>query len=132
MSKINPQRFLVEDFQSEKDWIGNLLSNLNSFIEETVSAFTNNMTIKDNLYQEIKEIKFSNQTNNFPLKFQTKFKANPQGVLMIYCYNNTDNSVQTTAPWPIWSYANNEIKIADIDGLVLGKTYTIRLLVIYG
>lgn len=132
MAKINPKRFLVEDFQSQKDWISNLLFGLNLFINEVFTAFTNGLNIEDNLFQEIKEIKFVNQTNNFPLKFTTKFKVNPKGVLPIYCFDNTTNEVQAVAPWPAWTYGNGEIKILSIDGLTLDDTYTIRVLVIYG
>lgn len=131
MAKINPTRFLVEDFQEQKGWIGKLLSNLNSFIEEVVGAITSGLTVEDNLQQEIKEIKFQNQTNNFPLKFLTKFAINPRGLNIIYCYNVTDNTMPASSIWPKWSYGNGELKISAIDGLTSGKVYVIRVHIIY-
>lgn len=132
MSKLNPQKFTVEEFQDQIKWIGKLFSPLNQFIGEVVAAFSNSLSIQDNLYQEIKEIKWTNSAGNFPLKFRTKFVSNPKGIVPIYLMNNTLGSYSTAQPWVVWSYADGQVNISAISGLTSGSTYTIRLLVIYG
>jgi len=132
MGKLTPQRFTVESFQDQAEWIGPLLSSLNSFMNDLVINFNNGLTISDNLAQEIKEISWKNDSNNLPLRFTTKFNKYPQGISVIYLYNTTDGVYSTQAPWLEWSFANNQIVISNITGLTASKNYTIRLLVIYG
>lgn len=132
MSKINSQKFTVEDFQTESSWIGKLFTPLNQFLGDVVGGFQSGMTVEDNLYQEIKEIKWVNSSGNFPLKFRTKFNVHPRGLTPIYLLNNTLGSFSTAAPWVVWSFVNGEVSISNISGLTADSTYTIRLLVIYG
>ena len=131
MSKVEPQRLTVEEFPEQADWIGKLFQSLNDFTGAVVGALTNGLSVEDNLYQEIKEIKFVNTTALYPYKFKTKFNLAPRGLNYIYIYNNTLSTYSTTAPYIVWSYANNQVSISNISGLTLGSTYTIRVLVIY-
>lgn len=132
MAKVNPQKFTNEDFQDQKDWIGKLFSPLNQFLGDVVRAFNNGFTIEDNLYQEIREIKFKNSTNNFPYKFKTKFNAIPKGLVSIYLFNNTTGTYSTQTPLVVWSYAEQEVSISTISGLTADVNYTIRVLILYG
>ena len=131
MSQISPKKFTVEEFQEQAKWIGPFFSSLNGFISDVVGGFSNQLTVKENLYQEIKEIKWVNQTQDYPLKFKTKFVANPKGIIPIYLQNTTLGSYSVAAPWVVWSYADGQVNISNISGLTSGSTYTIRLLVIY-
>lgn len=132
MAKISPQRFTTEEFSDQNSWIGKLFSPLNQFFGDVVRAFSNGFNIEDNLFQEIKEIKWVNSATNFPLKFRTKFNSSPKGLTPIYLLNNTTGSYSLAAPWVVWSYQNNEVTISDISGLTAASTYTIRLWVTYG
>jgi hypothetical protein len=132
MAKLNPQQFTLEAFPEQQSWIGKLFSPLNTLTGDIVRAFRNQLTIEDNLYQEIKEISYVNQAANFPLRFTPKFGASPKGLVCIYIYNNTDAVYSTTAPHVVWSYDGTQIVISDIDNLTVDKSFTIRLLVIYG
>lgn len=132
MSKINPQKFTNEDFIEQQSWIGKLFSPLNAFIGDVVRAFNNALTIEDNLYQEIREIKFKNATNNFPYKFRTKFNAIPKGLVSIYLFNNDTGEYSDESPLVVWSYASNEVTISQISGLTADVNYTIRVLILYG
>lgn len=132
MAKISPQKFTLESFPKQIDWIGPLLSSLNTFISEVVIGITNNLSIADNLFQEIKEIKFKNEAVTFPLKFRTKFASFPKGFAVIYLYDNDLNEMSGEFPIVKWTYNNNEFIISSMTGLTADKTYTIRLLVIYG
>lgn len=132
MGKLTPQRFTVESFPDQADWIGPLLSSLNSFMNDLVINFNNGLTITDNLFQEIKEISWKNDSVNFPIRFSTKFNKIPQGLNVIYLFNTTDGVYSTAAPWLEWSYSNGQVVISAITGLTASKNYTMRLQVIYG
>jgi hypothetical protein len=132
MSKLPNQSFSIEDFQEQKDWIGKILSPINKLILDLVGFFNNGITVRDNLYQEIKEIKFVNNSTNLPLKFRTKFQLHPQGLMTIYLFNNTLGEMSAQVPAYSWDYTNGELSIDDLTGLTASSTYTIRVLVIYG
>lgn len=132
MAKINPQKFTNEDFVEQQDWIGKLFSPLNQFLGDVVRAFNNALTIEDNLYQEIREIKFKNSTNNFPYKFRTKFSAIPKGLVSIYLFNNDTGEYSDESPLVVWSYSNQEVTISQMTGLTTDVNYTIRVLILYG
>lgn len=132
MAKITPARFTTEDFIDQQSWIGKLFSPLNQFIAETVQAFTNSLSVEDNLYQELRDVKWVNSATNFPLKFRTKFNSAPKGMTPIYLLNNTTGAYSTAAPWVVWGYQNGEVTISAISGLTPNSTYTIRLWVVYG
>ena len=132
MAKINPQKFTNEDFVEQQDWIGKLFSPLNQFLGDVVRAFNNALTIEDNLYQEIREIKFKNATNIFPYKFKTKFSAIPKGLVSIYLFNNDLGEYSDESPLVVWSYSNQEVTISQMTGLTTDVNYTIRVLIIYG
>lgn len=132
MSKISPQRFSTEEFTDQQGWIDKLFSPLNQFTGDVVRAFSNGFNVEDNLFQEIKEIKWVNSATNFPLKFRTKFASQPKGLMPIYLLNNTLGAYSIAQPWVVWSYQDSTVTISDISGLTSSSTYTIRLLVIYG
>jgi hypothetical protein len=132
MSQINPQQFTVEGFPDQQDWIGKLFSPLNQFTGDVVRAFRNQLTIKDNLWQEVKELKFVNDAASVPLRFTTKFNSYPVGLAVVYIYNNTLSAYSTTAPHLEWSWSNGELIINDITNLTASSTYTMRVLVLYG
>ena len=131
MAKINPTKFLLEDFQENKGFAEKLFGPLNQFINDVFLSYRNALTIEDNLFQEIKEIKYKNDANNFPLRFKTKFNTLPKGILPIYLFNNTLGTYSTQTPWVVWTYQDGQVVISDISGLTASSTYTIRFLVIY-
>lgn len=135
MGRLKPIKFTVEQFQDQADWIGALFSSLNQFINDVVISYNNNITISDNLYQEIKEIKFKNTATNFPLKFKTKFNVFPQSVTLGYIFDNTVGAYAsglTAAPFMEWTFSNGDLIINSISGLTSATTYTIRVHVVYG
>lgn len=132
MARLNSQQFTLEAFTEQQSWIGKLFGPLNQFMGDTIKAFRNQLTIEDNLFQELKEIKYVNQTANFPLRFTPKFGTSPRGLLPIYVYNSTTGAYSSTAAHVVWSYDGTQVIISSISGLTTNNSYTIRLLVIYG
>ena len=130
--KLSSQRFTMEDFKEQGNWLEKLFSPLNTFIGDLVRGMSNQVTIEDNLFQEIREISFKNTASNFPYTFKTKFSTIPKGLFPIYLFNSTLNSYSTETPLVVWDYGNNEIKITQISGLTANSSYIIRLVLIYG
>lgn len=131
MAKLNSRKFSMESFKEAPTWLGTFLSQLNSFITEVYSSYQNQLTIEDNLYQEIKEVRLVNETTNLPLVIKTKFNKMPLCVQVIYCVA-TDNSTPSVQPWLTWTFNNQLLSILNITGLTASKTYTFRFLIIYG
>ena len=130
--QITNRKFSVEQFDKDQQaWIGNLLSPMNLLIQQLFAGLTNNITIQDNLFQEVKEVTFVNNTGNFPVNFKTKFNKPPLGLYVLYCVDST-GAMPTSYPWPVWSYANQSVAITSIAGLTANSTYTMRFHVIYG
>lgn len=127
--KITNRKFQQEDFK-DQSWIGRLLSPLNTFISEVYSAFQNNLSIKDNLYQEIKALTFVNESSNFPLIFRTKFNKYPEGLTVIFC-QDSNGSYPSVQPLIQWSYSDGQISIASISGLTTSSKYTFKFLIFY-
>lgn len=132
MAQLRPQKLIIEAFKEQAQWIGSLLNPINFMFNDLVLAFNNNITVGENLYQEIKELKFKNETVNFPLKFKTKFNVNPKGLVMIYAYDNTLSKNAALSSGIDWKFQDNQIIITSISGLTASTTYTIRLHLIYG
>ena len=99
---------------------------------DLILAFNNNLTISENFFQEIKEVKFKDQAQSFPLNFRTKFNSQPKGVLLIYANDETAGQVSILPTQVVWSYGNNQVKITSISGLTSNSNYTFRFLIIYG
>lgn len=128
--KLSPRRYTVEEFPDQQSWIGNLLSPLNQSNQELFSGLNNNITIAENLYQEVKELKFTVDATTYPIRFKTKFNKHPLGINVIYCMDSTGGTASNT-PWLTWSFADGLMTITNITNLTSSMTYTLRIHVIY-
>lgn len=130
MSKLTPRKLTVEDFPDEQSWIGSLLQPLNDFFSQVYQGWNNGISIEENLHQELRDLKLVVDVKTFPFKVKAKFNTYPKGVVVIYC-QDTAGGAPTTAPWVSWTYSNGQIKITNITGLTVGKTYNLKLHIIY-
>ena len=130
--KIRQYKLTTEEFKEQAEWIIRLISPLNNFMSDVNFAFNNNITIADNLRQEIKEIDHTENARNYPILISPKYGV-PKGLQIIYCKHNQSTPVDLTAA-PFINYeidAQTKIKITSITGLVADYRYTIRIHVIY-
>lgn len=129
--RLTSRKFSIESFPGQ-EWISALLSPLNTFIQEVYQGFSNGLSVEDNLFQEIKEIRFVNNIANLPISFLPKFSSRPKGLYIIYC-EASDGTALSGAPWATWSLTSDgRVSISNITGLISNKTYSLRILVIYG
>lgn len=130
MARLKNTKFTVEGFAEQSDWIGKLLAPINTLMNDLLFAFNGNLTM-ENLSQEIKEIRFVNTEVNLPIVFQQRFNRKIQGVQIIYCYDNTNDTTVSVNNLPIWASARGQITVSSISGLTSGNDYTVRFHIIY-
>ena len=128
--KLTSQKFSVEQFQDQKDWISKLFAPLNNFIAQVYVGFNNQLSVADNLYMEFKSITVLNETANFPFRFKTKFNKYPEMVVVGSCLSDT-GLMPSVHPQIEWSFDNQNVIITSITGLTASTKYTIKLLIIY-
>ena len=129
--RISPRRFTVEEFPDQQTWIGSLLSPLNQIVQELFTGLNNNVTVADNLYQEIKQLRFTVDAATYPIKFKTKFNKQPEGLHVIYCKDSV-GATSSNTPWITWSFNDGLMTITNITNLTTSATYTVKILIIYG
>jgi hypothetical protein len=52
------RKILKNEFPASPEWFADFLSILNPFIETTINALRNKLTLKENFYGDIKEVEF--------------------------------------------------------------------------
>lgn len=129
--KLNSKKFLMEDFPDAPSWMPQFLSSLNQFISEVYSGSRNDITVRDNLKQEIKEIKLENSSGNLPLKLKLKWPVMPKGLQIIKCHDQ-DGTALVGTPWVNWSYQDGgQLVVSSITNLHPNKTYNISILIVF-
>lgn len=131
------KRLLAEDFPADqKSWISRLLAPLNDFMTQVTGALNNQLTVRENMAAEHREIEFlvrATPALTYPLFFKTKFNLKP---VVVTCVGAREVA---GAPQPIgqavfadWEYANGQVSITNLTGLTVGKTYRVTFYVSYG
>jgi len=128
--KLSSQKFSVEQFQDQKDWISKLFAPLNNFISQVYTGFSNQLSVSDNLFMEFKSYTFVYETTNLPLRLKTKFNKYPEMVLIGKC-EDSSGGAPSVAPLITWAYEENNLIINSISGLTASSKYTIKFLIIY-
>jgi hypothetical protein len=125
------KRLATEDFGSQKDWIGKLLSPLNQFMDSVVTALNNQLTFSDNMASVVKTISVS---GTYPLYFTWTRKDKPIGLWVVNAYEASGVHVTfTTAISADWEYTvSNQIRINSFVGLPTTTTYNVTIIVITG
>lgn len=127
------KKVLREDVKGIAKEIGPLLDTLNSFMETVYQAFNRNLTFRENIAAQIKEISYVTPST-YPagvdeMRFISSLKTKATGVILMQAF---ERSTYEPPPGPVyvpWVEDNGDIVIGTITGLEASKTYTIRLLV---
>lgn len=132
----NQRRIFVSDFDEENQELVNQLSiPINTNIEFLYQTLNKNVSLKDNIYAEVKEFTTSVDANGTPidtLKFQSVLNTAILGMQVLKARHSTGASVFPSAtPFISFSQSGKTITINNIAGLPVGQSFVITL-VAYG
>lgn len=136
MAKLpSTKRILKEDIPDAPGWTTRIIGPLNQLIESVYSALNKNITFRDNIDSQIKELDFQTpsdySTKGFnKLQFQRLTRVRAEGVLVLQIFEKESNELVLEPVSIAWSEANNEIRVVYITGLKPDTKYRVSLLVI--
>lgn len=124
------KRINSEDFKADdKELMTQLSFHLNPILESLYNACSGNLTFGDNIKSQIIELPNVNSTTSNLSVNVNGLTVN--GLYLIYVFNTTDiNGSVNAAPYVQWSKNETGIKIEKIHGLIDGKSYTLKILVL--
>lgn len=125
------KRLLLEDFQDQRDWITKLITPLNEFMENSLNALTRNLTFRDNILSQIKELEVTTLTQ--PQSFKCTLVSKPLALLKASIVEVSANpQVITSAVDVDWEWDGSNIRIKNVTGLTAGKRYKLVVIVVGG
>lgn len=127
-------RLVIEDFPSEKSWIGKLIQPLNTFMTEIIQGLNRGLTFSENMFSQIITVKAIGAASFAPVYFKSTI-GRPIGIVVLkYVDAANTPTTNTTAIGLDWSYdfATELVTLNAVPGLVNGITYNITLLSIGG
>jgi hypothetical protein len=129
------RRILREDIKEAPSWIEKLLTPLNSFMSVVYENLNKNITFRENIACQIKEMEFETLATYSSLDWTlVQFKGlsyKATGVLLMQLYEKADTYIPIKKAVSIdWLDLNGSININYISGLENSKKYFARFLVI--
>ena len=127
------KKILTEDFPAEtKSWLGKLLDPLNNFMDQTSSALSRGLTLKENMNcQVVTTTVLPAGSTNLEMSLTTK--RLPLLVAVGSCIP-TDNTTPSAACSIYWVFNDHPQKgrqiVYTLFGLDAAKTYTLTLIVL--
>lgn len=125
-----------EDLKDAPDWINQLISPLNSFMESVYQTLNKQVTFSENVACQIREVEFKTSstysTGTFEaIEFVSNLKTKAKGLLLMQIYEKSDNfNAIKQAVSMDWLDVNGTITIYHVSGLSDSKNYVLRVLVI--
>lgn len=129
----NFTKILREKFPSDLTWLGNLLTPLNSFMNDISLAMANRLTIGENMDAELRTVTVD---GTYPVKLSWGRTKKPGYAIIggIERTNGADVSL-SAAIFPVWKYnQEGEIEITDVVGLddAASKKYNLKMIFLVG
>jgi hypothetical protein len=133
------KKLLREDYPADVSWLGKLLLALNGFIEATVVALNNNLTIGDNIAGKMAQVTVY-KTQSVPVSFKWTYSLPPMALLIAAVRIKDGTSGQTigqTLGIPEWYFdaTNTSVVITKFPGLTLpdaNNSYIFTLIALPG
>lgn len=139
-----PEKFSLrkQDFPSngisDQDSLDKLFGPLNTFSDQVASALSQSLTLTENFRSEVKSITIQTPSSGtgvlscFPLTFKTTV-SNPQAVLLASVQDRDTTAAALTLGVPHWDYQGKGIiRLRNLPGLALSRSYQVTLLVLGG
>lgn len=141
MAALPPiRKFYIEDYPSQKDWIGPFLLILNQFVQSVVSSLTKSLTLVENTTSDIKYITLITPPSSTAVASVAWTKpVRPVAVIVgNVTLKSTSGSTYTLADavqvqWQM-SPLNDSLQITKVSGITPSGTdqYTLTLVCIAG
>lgn len=133
MKFSNVKRIIVEDFPKEdQETVSKLGFTINNVFEQLVQIFTKNLTIKDNLNEDLIPVTVSVNASGIPQAetlFKYLLKGKCAGIQVINASNQTAPAIYPTSQ-PFINFeqiTTTTIKINHISGLQANNKYNLTL-----
>lgn len=129
------KRISREDLPESPDWVNNLLSPLNSFMDTVYRSLNKSLTFQDNIQGQVRDLEFRTLATysggDFtPVAFSYGSGAvRPTGVLLLQIRAGSGQVIKQPVSVQ-WSENNGTITIDYVSGLSNGSQYFIRVLII--
>ena len=133
------RRFMLSDFPDQSDWIDDLFTPLNNWMEETTKLNNNNLTITDNFLGNVQEVRLNRvPTVDEPVQIRWDYgrQSSPKAIFVgnvvksDYSDFTLTNAVQVQWKWD----ANQGLRLTNIVGITPSGTtaYIVTLIVLAG
>lgn len=112
----------VEDFPTERDWIGKLLFPVNQFFTAATGAINGNIAFGENIPGKTFSVKFTyGGTSDFPKLFKWDLMSTP--VELRVCSAFEDNTAIGLIP--VWYFSNGQIYVTEFNRVSGGEVSTL-------
>lgn len=127
----NIRRLLVEDFPDQSEWIGKLLQPINQLSVTLASVLNGGLSLQDNVGVSYLEVTLDTSIPTaFPLVMRHGL-ASVFGLQLVYVVDTGNNPPVLPAVTAHWEdLGDGRVQINNIAGLVAGRTYNLRFLVL--
>lgn len=127
----NIRRLLVEDFPDQADWIEKLLQPLNQLSITVQTALNRGISLRDNAGVGYLEVTLNTaEQSAFPLVMRHGLPS-AWGLQLVYVADTGNDPPALPALTALWEdLGDGRVQVNNIPGLVTGRTYNLRFLVI--
>ena len=121
------------DYKQEfQDLVDKLSVSLNNGIEAIYDALNGKLSLSDNLYCDVTDVKVTVDSDGIP-KIKTGYKikltTKPIGIQVIDAINQTNsNTYPTSGIFIDFTYENNQITINAVKGLQADQVYNLKII----
>lgn len=131
------KRIFKTDYKAEfQDLVDGLAASLNYTIESIITAFNNNISLRDNISCSVKEILVTtNGSGIIQASQEVSINQNKvvDGVICMYAKNkNNSNTYPSSGVFISYTQnTNNTITINNVSGLGINQSFLLRLVIFY-
>jgi hypothetical protein len=129
MAKFSLRRLLVQDFAAEdQDLVSKLATLINNALEQVNNAFSNGLTVRDNMSGFELDLQVTAPVNSAnPIFIKNASKIPIRMILCGDAVTAQGGTPPTGAPFFTFETSGNEVKVTNITNLTAGSKYTLRI-----
>lgn len=118
------KRYYVEDFEKQKEWIGNLINPLNTFIEEVILCFDKGISVNENTNSSIVSVLFDRVPSvSNPIIVKWDSKVSPMSMIVGNVALATGTLTITGSVFAEWKFTSTKgLQVTNLFGVTPSKT----------